>query len=107
MTVTMARPRKPEDPERWLPCERCGEHRECVVTWQELEICGYCYQAAKRTRGVCACGHNGVLPGIINGRPACRACSGIKLNVDCVECGAEEELYAKGAVLAMRLRIDD
>lgn len=96
MTVTMARPRKPEDPERWLPCERCGEHRECVVTWQGLEICGYCYQAAKRTRGVCACGHNGVLPGIINGRPACRACSGIKLNVDCVECGAEEELYAKG-----------
>jgi len=36
------------------------------------------------------------LPGIIEGRPACRKCTGIKLNVDCVECGAEEELYAQG-----------
>ncbi|MBA5847364.1 Fis family transcriptional regulator [Gordonia amicalis] len=59
-------------------------------------MCGYCYQAAKRTRGVCPCGHDGVLPGIIDGQPACRKCTGIKLNVDCVECGAEEELYAQG-----------
>lgn len=36
------------------------------------------------------------MPGIINGQPACRKCTGIKLNVDCVECGAEEELYAQG-----------
>lgn len=59
-------------------------------------MCGYCYQAAKRTRGECACGHAGVLPGIIDGQPACRQCTGIKLNVDCVACGAEEELYAQG-----------
>ena len=95
--MTMARPRKPEDPQRWeVPCDRCGEHRECVVTWHGRGVCGYCYQAAKRTRGVCPCGHDGVLPGIINGQPACRKCTGIKLNVDCVECGAEEELYAQG-----------
>ncbi len=95
--VTMARPRKPEDPQRWeVPCDRCGEHRECVAAWQGLGVCGYCYQAAKRTRGVCACGHEGVLPGIINGQPACRKCAGIKLNVDCGDCGAEEELYAQG-----------
>ncbi|MCX2756751.1 MULTISPECIES: Fis family transcriptional regulator [unclassified Gordonia (in: high G+C Gram-positive bacteria)] len=37
-----------------------------------------------------------MLPGIINGQPACRKCAGIKLNVDCGDCGAEEELYAQG-----------
>lgn len=95
--MAMARPRKPQDSQRWeVPCDRCGEHRECVVTWQGLGVCGYCYQAAKRTRGVCPCGHDGVLPGIINGQPACRKCAGIKLNVDCVVCGAEDELYAQG-----------
>lgn len=86
----MARPRKPEDPERWrLPCFRCGGHYELVVTWPDGYICGDCYQAAKRTTGICACGHEGVLPGVIDGRPACRRCSGVKLNVDCISCGAE------------------
>jgi integrase len=80
----MARPRKPEDPERYrLPCFRCGGHYELVVTWPDGYICGYCYQAAKRTTGICACGHEGVLPGLIDGRAACRRCSGVKLNVDC------------------------
>ncbi|MDF0532628.1 Fis family transcriptional regulator [Tsukamurella sp. 8F] len=37
-----------------------------------------------------------MLPGIIGGKPACRTCTGVKLNVDCVECGAEEELYKQG-----------
>jgi hypothetical protein len=37
-----------------------------------------------------------VLPGLINGRPACRRCSGVKLNVDCISCGAEAELYSGG-----------
>jgi hypothetical protein len=37
-----------------------------------------------------------VLPGLINGQPACRRCSGVKLNVDCVSCGAEAELYSGG-----------
>ena len=93
----MARPRKPEDPERYrLPCFRCGGHYELVVTWPDGYICGYCYQAAKRTIGICACGHEGVLPGLIDGRPACRRCSGVKLNVDCVSCGSEAELYSGG-----------
>jgi hypothetical protein len=91
----MARPRKPEDPERYrLPCFRCGGHYELVVTWPDGYICGYCYQAAKRTTGICACGHEGVLPGLIDRRHACRRCSGVKLNVDCVSCGAEAELYS-------------
>ncbi|MGD3152500.1 Fis family transcriptional regulator [Tsukamurella tyrosinosolvens] len=37
-----------------------------------------------------------MLPGIIDGKPACRTCTGVKLNVDCVQCGAEEELYKQG-----------
>lgn len=44
-------------------------------------------------RGTCDCGHEGVLPGRIDGRPACRRCSGVKLNIDCKTCGAEDELY--------------
>jgi len=38
----------------------------------------------------------GVLPGRIGNRPACRACTGIRLNVDCAGCGAEAELYSRG-----------
>jgi hypothetical protein len=61
---------------------------------------------AKRTRGACAnCGHVGVLPGRDDeDQPTCRTCSGIRLNVDCVECGAEAELYRGGRCLACELR---
>ncbi len=93
----MARPRKPEDPQRWrVPCDRCGCHYEIVANWPNESVCGYCYQAAKRITGICACGHRGVLPGIIDNRFACRRCSGVTLNVDCVSCGAEAELYSGG-----------
>ncbi len=93
----MARPRKPEDPRRWpIRCARCQGHYEMVAIWPDGSICGYCYQAAKRITGICACGHQGVLPGLIDDRPACRRCSGVKLNVDCVSCGDEAELYSGG-----------
>ncbi|MGK2874162.1 MAG: hypothetical protein ACSLEW_00765 [Nocardioides sp.] len=90
----MARPRRKSDPSQWpVPCGRCGEHYQIVANWPDGGVCGYCYQQAKRTRGTCACGHEGVLPGRIEGQPACRRCSGVKLNVDCKTCGAEDELY--------------
>lgn len=95
----MARPRKPDDPERRreIPCDRCGGGYYPVVNWgPDDQICGYCYQQAKRTRGTCACGHVGVLPGRVDGQPACRTCAGINLHVDCVGCGAEDELYREG-----------
>jgi hypothetical protein len=93
----VARPRKPDDPQRWpIGCARCRGHYEPVATWPDGTICGYCYQAAKRTTGICACGHQGVLPGLIDGRLACRSCSGVQLNVDCVSCGEEAELYSGG-----------
>lgn len=91
----MSRPRKPED-RRSFPeaCGRCGGHYQVVANWPDARVCGYCYQAAKRTRGTCACGHVGVLPGRIHGSPACRKCSRIQLNVDCRGCGAESELHS-------------
>jgi len=93
----VARPRKPEDPQRWpIACARCKGHHKPVATWPDGSICEYCYLAAKRTTGICTCGHEGVLPGIVDDRPACRRCSGVRLNVDCVGCGAEAELYSGG-----------
>lgn len=93
----MARPRKPSDPTAWpVPCGRCGGHYRIVANWPDGGVCGYCYQQAKRTRGTCRCGHVGVLPGLVDDEPACRGCSGVKLNVDCTGCGAEDELYRGG-----------
>jgi len=93
----MARPRKPENPALWPEqCARCRGHYPLVANWPDGTICGYCYQAAKRTVGICACGHQGVLPGIVNDRPACRPRSGVTLNVDCVACGDEAEIYSGG-----------
>ena len=93
----MSRPRKAEDPIRWpVPCARCGQHHQTVARWPDGGICGYCYQQAKRTRGTCTCGHKGVLPGLIDNEPTCRGCSGIRLNVDCLTCGAEDELHSGG-----------
>lgn len=90
----MSRPRKAEDPFRWPePCRRCGQHYQTVAYWPDGGVCGYCYQQAKRTRGICVCGHVGVLPGLVSGQPACRKCSGVSINIDCRECGAEDELY--------------
>ena len=90
----MARSRKPEDPDAFpTPCARCGGHYQLWVTWPDGRLCGNCRLAAMRTSGTCACGHTGVLPGRINGRPACRTCSGVRVNIDCRRCGAEAELY--------------
>ncbi len=93
----MSRPRRASDPTTWPePCGRCSEHHQIVASWPDARICGYCYQAAKRRTGTCPCGHQGVLPGLIEGQPACRSCTGIQLNVDCQGCGAEAELHSGG-----------
>lgn len=102
----MARPRKPGDPAAWPdPCARCNEHHPTSAWWPDGRICGYCYQAAKRHRGRCACGHEGVLPGRTDGRPTCRTCSGVTLNIDCVACGAEAELYRGGRCMHCELNL--
>ncbi|WP_236945040.1 Fis family transcriptional regulator [Kocuria flava] len=79
-----------------IPCARCQGHHEIVATWPDGPVCRYCYQAAKRTTGTCACGHTGVLPGRLDGRPTCRDCSGIAVNLDCRTCRAEAELHSNG-----------
>lgn len=93
----MSRHRPPSDPQAWpVPCTRCRDHHELVVTWPDGPVCRYCYQGAKRTTGTCGCGHVGVLPGRLEGRPTCRHCSGITLNLDCRTCNAETELHSNG-----------
>lgn len=94
----MVRPKGPEDPEKHPePCARCGEHRELAVRWPDGKICHNCRRKAFRTKGECSsCGHQGVLPGVSDDGPTCRTCSGISINVDCVSCGAEDDLYAQG-----------
>lgn len=94
----MARPRKPEDPKAFpTPCARCAGHHLLCVTWPDGRLCNYCRLAAIRTTGTCACGHEGVLPGRIAGLPACRTCSGVRVNIDCRRCGDEVELYRDGS----------
>ena len=84
----MARPKQPEDPVAFPhPCARCGKHYQTATTWPDGRVCVYCYRAASRTRGTCSCGHVGILPGIVDGEPACRSCTGVRLNVDCCTCG--------------------
>lgn len=93
----MARPKKPEDPARNPhPCSRCAKHYPTAAQWPDGRVCTYCYRAALRTSGTCACGHIGILPGIVGGTAACRACSGVRVNIDCRRCHAEAELYSGG-----------
>lgn len=94
----MARPKAPQDRLKHPdPCARCGEHRELAVRWPDGKICHNCRRKAFRTKGRCvSCGHEGVLPGVSDAGPTCRTCSGISINVDCVTCGVEDDLYAAG-----------
>ncbi|MDQ0634339.1 hypothetical protein QFZ40_002248 [Arthrobacter pascens] len=64
------------------PLQPLRSDHQTVARWPVGGVCGYCYQQAKRTRGICACGHEGVLPGLIDNQPACRRCSGIRINID-------------------------
>jgi hypothetical protein len=93
----MPRPRKAEDPTRWpVPCSRCGQNHQTVASWPDGGVCGCCYQQAKRTRGTGACGHEGILPGLVGGAPTCRPLLRVRLNIDCTSCGAEDELHSGG-----------
>ena len=59
----MARPRRQSDPNQWpVPCCRCGEHHQIAAKWPDGGVCGYCYQQAKRTTGICASMYTNSLP---------------------------------------------
>jgi hypothetical protein len=94
----LARPKPLPDPGKYTPCQRCEQAYQTVALWQGQPICNYCYLAGKRTTGRCVrCRHVGICPGRTpTGELLCRKCSGIRLNVDCVQCGDEAELYRAG-----------
>jgi hypothetical protein len=93
----VSRPRKAPEPNLHPPCARCHEAYSPAAVWPEGRICTYCYMAAKRYGGTCViCRHQGIVPGITPEGRTCRLCSGITLNVDCLECGAEDELHSNG-----------
>jgi integrase len=94
----LSRPKPPPDPTKYTECERCDQAYQTVAWWQDTPICCYCYLAGKRTTGRCVqCGYIGICPGRTStGQYLCRTCSGIRLNVDCVVCGEEAELYRAG-----------
>jgi hypothetical protein len=91
----VSRPKPAPDPNRHSPCVRCGQAYQVGAVWLEGRVCVYCYKAAMHTQGSCAqCSHVGVLPGLDDQRrPTCRGCSGVHVDVDCIRCGAEDELY--------------
>jgi integrase len=94
----LARPKPLPDPTKYTPCQRCDQAYQTVAWWQGQPICNYCYLAGKRTTGRCIrCRHVRICPGRTpTGELLCRTCSGIRLNVDCVQCGDEAELYRAG-----------
>lgn len=89
----------------YRPCVRCGHCFPTYGHWPEGIVCEHCVYQAKQVRGVCTgCGHEGILPGYdADHRPICRACSGISLPIDCLQCGAEAWLYAAGTCWACAL----
>ncbi|WP_440711752.1 site-specific recombinase [Herbiconiux sp. YIM B11900] len=68
------------------------------VHWPDGAICGACFTAGVRTRGVCAsCGDHRLLPGRTGaGGAICRDCAGITTNMTCDRCGTEAERFRHG-----------
>lgn len=80
----------PCDPDRWPPCVRCGQCYRDAFRWPEGRVCRYCRNAARQHEGDCVrCGHHGILPGLIDGQPACVSCTGVPVDVCCRRCGRE------------------
>lgn len=79
-------------------CARC--HRTGVrfaTTWPEGRICRRCYQRATRIHGECiSCATTRLLPGLIEGSPACVDCAEIPKDFHCTRCGREDEPVRRG-----------
>ncbi len=107
MSPRKQRARKvPADPDRWPPCVRCGQAYRDASPWPEGRVCCYCRRAARQREGTCArCGHHGVVPGLIDGQPACVDCSGVPVDVRCRRCGQEAPMGF--AVTCWRCQLQD
>lgn len=76
-------------------CERAGVR--FATTWPEGRICRRCYQRATRIHGLCpGCSTERLLPGLIDGAPACGDCAGIPKDFHCTRCGREDEPVRAG-----------
>ena len=66
----------------------------------EGRICRRCYQRATRIHGACiSCGTTRLLPGLIDGEPACVDCADIPKDfrcTRCTRCGREDEPVRRG-----------
>lgn len=76
-------------------CQRMGV--KFATTWPEGRICRRCYQRATRIHGECrSCGTTRLLPGLIEGSPACVDCTEIPKDFHCTRCGREDEPVRRG-----------
>jgi integrase len=89
-------------------CVRCDRQvPRRGVSWPEGFICNRCYQQATRRRDLCpGCTHPRLLPGLLDGAPACSDCAGLGRNFRCTRCGEEDEPYRKGLCARCCLRDD-
>ena len=79
-------------------CARCQQSGvKFATTWPEGRICRRCYQRATRIHGACiSCGTTRLLPGLIDGEPACVDCADIPKDFRCTRCGREDEPVRRG-----------
>jgi hypothetical protein len=76
-------------------CDRTGVR--FAATWPEGRVCRRCYQQATRLHGTCpGCGQQRLLPGLLDGAPACTDCAGIPKDFHCTRCGREDEPVRTG-----------
>lgn len=80
------------------PCARCDRTGvKFATTWPEGRICRRCYQQATRLHGACpGCAQQRLLPGLLDGAPACADCTGIPKDFHCTRCGREDEPVRTG-----------
>ena len=84
-------------PRRSLVCVHCGESRPPGAWWPEGPVCGRCYQAAMRRRGICSgCGAERrlVSPPGPEARLCCD-CGGVAPLPRCARCGTEDRLVLR------------
>lgn len=81
---------RPASPASCARCDRTGV--KFATTWPEGRICRRCYQRATRRHGTCpGCAQQRLLPGLLDGAPACTDCAGIPTDFHCTRCGREDE----------------
>lgn len=86
---------QPRPPGACARCERTGI--KFATTWPEGRICRRCYQRTTRIHGTCpGCAEHRLLPGLLQGSPACTDCTGIPTDFHCTGCGGEDEPVRAG-----------